>query len=130
MSEIIILEACETRRSFGVIRCVVSVLLLGLPFLGRQKITLSDERVVVEQGFWTSTRDEVEIFRIRDIVSVQTLYQRILGIGDVVIRSTSGSGGGEQVHILRGVVDPLAIREAIRSAWNDVARPKTSANLD
>jgi uncharacterized membrane protein YdbT with pleckstrin-like domain len=128
MSETTILETRETKRSYGLARGAVAVLLLGLPFLGRQRISLTSERIVIEQGFWTKTRDDVEIFRIRDVVSKQALWHRMLGIGDVVIKSTEGRT--EEMHVLRGVPDPVAVSEAIRTAWNRVARPRTATNLD
>lgn len=128
MDETTILETRETRRSYGLVRGLVAVLLLGLPFLGRQRIRLTSQRVTVEEGFWTKTRDDVEIFRIRDVVSKQALWHRLLGIGDVVIKSTEGRG--EQVNVLRGVPDPVGVSEAIRDAWNKVARPRQATILD
>jgi len=128
MSETTILETRETKRSYGLVRGAVALLLLGLPFLGRQRITVSNERVVIVQGFWTKTRDDIEVFRIRDVVSKQALWHRMLGIGDVVIKSTEGRT--EENHVLRGVPDPVGVSEAIRKAWNSVARPKAATNID
>jgi uncharacterized membrane protein YdbT with pleckstrin-like domain len=128
MTETTILETRETKRSYGLARGAVAVLLLGLPFLGRQRISVTNERVVIVQGFWTKTRDDIEVFRIRDVVSKQALWHRALGIGDVVIKSTEGRT--EEQHTLRGVPDPVAVSEAIRKAWNTVARPKAATNID
>jgi uncharacterized membrane protein YdbT with pleckstrin-like domain len=128
MAETDILTTRETKRSFGIGRGLVALLLLGLPFLGRQRIRVTTERIVIEQGFWTKTRDDVEIFRIRDVVSKQSVWNRLLGIGDVVIKATEGRT--EEQHVLRGVPDPVAVSEAIRNAWNSVARPRGTTNLD
>ncbi len=128
MAETIILETRETKRSFGLVRGTVAILLLGLPFLGRQRVTLTTERVTIEQGFWTKVRDDVELFRIRDVVSKQSLWHRMVGIGDVVMKSTEGRT--EETHVLRGVPDPVAVSEAVRNAWNASARPRQSSNLD
>ncbi len=128
MDETIILETRETKRSYGLVRGLIAVLLLGLPFLGRQRIKLTTQRIAVEQGFWTKTRDDIEIFRIRDVVSKQALWHRLVGIGDVVVKSTEGRG--EEIHVLRGVPDPIAVSEAIRNAWNAVARPRQATSLD
>jgi len=128
MDETTILETRETKRSYGLVRGSIAVLLLGLPFLGRQKITLTSQRITIQQGFWTKTRDDIEIFRIRDVTSKQALWHRLVGIGDVVIKATEGRG--EEIHVLRGVPDPLAVSEAIRAAWNAVARPRQATNLD
>ena len=128
MAETTILETRETKRSYGLVRGTVALLLLGLPFLGRQRIVLTTERITIAEGFWTKTRDDVEIFRIRDVVSKQALWHRLLGIGDVVVKSLEGRV--EETHVLRGVPDPVAVSEAIRTAWNGVARPNRSTNLD
>jgi|GEM_PF-1445222 len=127
-TETTILETRETKRSFGLVRGTVALLLLGLPFLGRQRISVTNERVTIQEGFWTKTRDDVEIFRIRDVVSKQALWHRMLGIGDVVIKSTEGRA--DEQHVLRGVPDPVGVSEAIRRAWNAAARPRHATNID
>ena len=123
--EIPLLQTYESKRSYGVVWGAVSFLLLGLPFLGRQRVTVSDQRITIQQGFWTKTRDDIEIFRIRDVVVKQNLYHRVVGIGDVVIKSMEGRT--EEQHVLKGVPGPNAVSETIRNAWNTVARPKGPA---
>jgi uncharacterized membrane protein YdbT with pleckstrin-like domain len=124
--ETLLLEVRETRRSFGLGRGLLSVLLLGLPFLGRQRIRITNERITIEQGFWTKVRDDIEIFRIRDVVVKQSLYHRLVGIGDVVVKSMEGRTTEEQ-HLLKGIAGPVEAAEVIRNAWNAVARPKAPA---
>jgi uncharacterized membrane protein YdbT with pleckstrin-like domain len=128
MAETDILVTRETKRSFGLVRGGLAVLMLGLPFLGRQRIRVTTERVIIEEGFWTKLRDDVEVFRIRDVVSKQAIWHRMFGIGDVVIKATEGRT--DEQHVLRGVPDPVAVSEAIRAAWNASGRPRTSTNLD
>ena len=128
MAETDILTTRETKRSYGIVWGLVAVLLLGLPFLGRQRIRVTSERVIIESGFWTKVRDDVEIFRIRDVVSKQALWHRMLNIGDIVIKSTEGRT--EETHVLRGVPDPVAVSEAIRGAWNAAGRPRAATNID
>ena len=121
MSETIVLETRETKRSYGPLWLVLSVLMLGLPFLGRQRITVTNERITITSGFWTKVRDDIEIFRIRDVVVKQSIYHRMLGIGDVVVKSMEGRT--EEQHLLRGVPDPVDVSEKIRTLWNRAARP-------
>ena len=121
MSEQVILETRESKRSYGVVGILLGVLGLGLPFLGRQRIRVTNERIVLESGFWTKVRDDVEVFRIRDVVVKQNIWNRMFGIGDVVVKSTEGRA--EETHTLKGVPDPVAVSEAIRTAWNRAARP-------
>jgi uncharacterized membrane protein YdbT with pleckstrin-like domain len=121
MSETIVLETRETKRSYGPLWLVLSVLMLGLPFLGRQRIRVTNERITITSGFWTKVRDDIEIFRIRDVVVKQSLWHRMLGIGDVVVKSMEGRT--EETHLLRGVPDPVDVSEKIRTLWNRAARP-------
>ena len=127
--ETILWQGRQRRRSFGLVGAGISLLLLGLPFIGRQQITITNQRVLLEEGFWTKTVDEVEIFRLRDVVLVQTLYQRIVGIGDIVIEATNGRK--LETLVIKGVTESRELRETIRNLWNDESRPRgRSANLD
>lgn len=128
MAETDILVTRESKRSYGILWGLIAILLLGLPFLGRQSIRVTTERVIIESGFWTKVRDDIEIFRIRDVVSKQALWHRLLNIGDIVIKSTEGRT--EETHILRGVPDPVRVSEAIRTAWNNAGRPRAATNID
>jgi hypothetical protein len=129
MTETVILEARETRRSYGPLWLLLSVLMLGLPFLGRQRVTVTNERITVTSGFWTKVRDDIEIFRIRDVVVKQSIWHRLTGIGDIVIKSMEGRS--EETHVLRGIADPVGVSERIRTLWNQTARPKgPAATLD
>jgi uncharacterized membrane protein YdbT with pleckstrin-like domain len=126
MSETLMLETRESKRSYGPLWLVLSVLMLGLPFLGRQRITVTNERITVTSGFWTKVRDDIEIFRIRDVVVRQSLYQRTMGIGDIVVKAMEGRS--EESHVLRGVPDPVAVSETVRTLWNRAARPTGPAS--
>jgi uncharacterized membrane protein YdbT with pleckstrin-like domain len=128
-TEQVVLAVRESKRSFGPLWIILSFLMLGLPFLGRQRITLTNERIRLEEGFWTKVRDDIEIFRIRDVVVKQNLYQRMVGIGEIVIKSMEGRT--EEQHNLRGVPDPVNVSETIRTLWNRTARPTgPAATLD
>ena len=126
MTETVILETRETKRSYGPLWLALSVVMLGLPFLGRQRIILTSERITLTQGFWTKSRDDIEIFRIRDVVVKQSLYHRLVGIGDIVVKALEGRS--EETHVLRGIADPVRVSEAIRDVWNRTARPKGPAS--
>ncbi|MBY0335751.1 MAG: PH domain-containing protein [Acetobacteraceae bacterium] len=122
MAETVLITTRETKRSYGLLRGGMAFLMLGLPFLGRQRITITDERITIEEGFWTKRRDDVEIFRIRDVVVEQDLYQRVVGVGNVVVKSVEGRT--EEKHVLRGIREPVRVSEALRDVWNRTARPR------
>ena len=95
------------------------------PFSGQNEVDLADLRemtfITLTQGFWTKLRDDIEIFRVRDVVVKQSLYHRLVGIGDIVVKAMEGRS--EETHVLRGIADPVRVSEAIRGVWNRTARP-------
>jgi hypothetical protein len=123
--ETVVMEVRESRRSSGPLWLVLGFLMLGLPFIGRQRVSISNQRIRLEQGFWTRVRDDIEIFRIRDVVVKQNLWHRLLGVGDIVIRSTEGRT--EETHVLRGLPDPDKVSDTLRSIWNSTSRPRGPA---
>ncbi|MBR0656449.1 PH domain-containing protein [Plastoroseomonas arctica] len=124
-AETMVLEVRESRRSFGLLWLILGFLMLGIPFIGRQRVAISNQRVRLEQGFWTRVRDDIEIFRIRDVVVKQNLWHRLMGVGDIVIRSTEGRT--EETHVLRGLPDPDKVSDTLRSIWNSTSRPRGPA---
>lgn len=52
------------------------------------RYTLTADTLSVTKGFLTVKESQVMLFRIRDISRVQTLGQRIFGVGTIVIDST------------------------------------------
>jgi len=61
-------------------------------FLGKPwtftRYTLTADTLSVTKGFLTVKESQVMLFRIRDISRVQTLGQRIFGVGTIVLDST------------------------------------------
>ena len=60
---------------------------LGLP-LSFTKYQVSNERIIVRHGFLKTVTDEVMVYRIMDIRLVQSLWQKIFGVGTVTLVST------------------------------------------
>lgn len=58
----------------------------GIPSFTHYKIT--DTRLIVESGVFTKKREEIRLFRIRDISLKRSFMERILKIGDVTIQAT------------------------------------------
>ena len=106
------------------------LLVWWLGFLGRQTVTITSERVLVEYGFWSKVRDDVEVFRIRDVVVTRSLLHRLLGVGNITIKATGGLGQPEEIHQLRGLPSPVTVSETIRRAWNIKGRPERTSNID
>jgi uncharacterized membrane protein YdbT with pleckstrin-like domain len=58
----------------------------GIPSFTSYKIT--DTRLIVEKGIFTKKREEIRLFRIRDISLKRNLLERMLRIGDITLHTT------------------------------------------
>lgn len=74
--------------------------------------TLTDQRMTLQRGVFTHVTDNVELYRIKDYHLTQTLMQRMLGTGTIVLRTTTDSA--PQV-MLDGMNDSAALWERIRA---------------
>ena len=64
--------------------------IFGLP-LSFTKYTLTDEKLLVKQGFLSIKEDEVRLYRITDVSFHQTLRDRIWKVGNIHICSADKS---------------------------------------
>lgn len=62
----------------------------GLPW-SFTKYALTDERLFIETGFFTSREDEVRLYRIMDVELTRTLRQKIWGLGTIRVHSSDKS---------------------------------------
>jgi hypothetical protein len=91
------------------------VLWTGRPYLSLvESYTLTTERVRVMKGLFSRGIENFELIRVQDIDFSQRLGERMLGIGDVVIR---GADTSNPEIILRNVRDPEKVYETLRRAW-------------
>jgi uncharacterized membrane protein YdbT with pleckstrin-like domain len=74
--------------------------------------TITNQRVLIEQGVFTKSVDELDLRYLDDSQFTQTFVDRILGIGDVTLISSDKTSPRTT---LRSVKDPRAVREMIRA---------------
>ena len=82
---------------------------LGLP-LSFTRYALSEDRLFLSQGFLNIKDDEVLLYRVRDIDSSRTLWQRIFGVGTINILSSDKSMPN---LVLKNIKHPLEVKELI-----------------
>lgn len=82
---------------------------LGLPW-SFTKYMLTEDRLFVEKGLLTSTLDEENLYRVRDVSVTRTLGQRIFGLGTVKVFSTDASNGETT---LESIKNPIEVKEEI-----------------
>ena len=82
---------------------------LGLP-LSFTRYRLSDDRLFLSEGFWNIKDDEVLLYRVRDIDTRRSLWQRLFGVGTVTVMSSDKT---MPTLVLKNIKDPLMVKELI-----------------
>ena len=82
---------------------------LGLP-LSFTRYSLSEDRLFLSVGFVNIKDEEVLLYRVRDINTSRTLWQRLFGVGTVTVISSDKS---MPTFELKNVKDPMAVKELI-----------------
>ena len=73
---------------------------------------ITNQRVVIEEGIFTKTVNEIDLRYVDDSQFFQGLTQRILGIGNVTLHSSDAT---TPTYMLRSVRDPRGVRELVRT---------------
>lgn len=81
----------------------------GLP-LSFTRYSLSEDRLFVSEGFLNLKDDEVLLYRVRDIDTRRSLWQRIFGVGTVTVVSSDKTMPN---LVLKNIKDPVMVKELI-----------------
>ena len=81
----------------------------GLP-LSFTRYSMSEDRLFISVGFLNIKDDEILLYRVRDIDTNRTLWQRLFGVGTV---SVSSSDKTMPTLVLQNVKDPIFVKELI-----------------
>lgn len=74
--------------------------------------TVTNQRVIVETGLTTKSVEDIDLRYVDDTQFGQRFFERLLGIGNVTIVSSDKVAPN---YVLRGIPDPRALRELIRT---------------
>jgi uncharacterized membrane protein YdbT with pleckstrin-like domain len=81
--------------------------------------TITNQRLMIEQGMLSKRVNEIDLRYVDDTQFFQRFSERLLGIGDVTLLS---SDKAFPTTVLRGIQDPRAVREMIRSRAYQVSQ--------
>ena len=81
----------------------------GLP-LSFTRYSMSEDRLFISVGFLNIKDDEILLYRVRDIDTSRTLWQRLFGVGTVSVMSSDKT---MPTLVLKNVKDPLFVKELI-----------------
>lgn len=82
---------------------------LGMP-LSFTRYAMSDDRLFTSVGFLSIRDDEVLLYRVRDIDTTRSLWQRLFGVGTVTVMSSDKT---MPTLVLKNIKDPVAVKEMI-----------------
>ena len=81
----------------------------GMP-ISFTRYRLSEDRLFLSVGFLNIKDDEILLYRVRDIATTRTLWQRIFGVGTVTVVSSDKT---MPTLVLQNVKDPMFVKELI-----------------
>ncbi len=81
----------------------------GMP-LSFTRYALSDDRLFLSVGFLNVKDEEVLLYRVRDITTSRSLWQRICGVGTVTVASSDKS---QPVVVLKNIKKPMEVKELL-----------------
>jgi hypothetical protein len=86
----------------------------GRPFLSiSTHYIITNQRVRIIQGILGKDREDIELIRIQDIDQSQSVRERFLNVGDIIIR---GHDTSQPKAILNNIPDPQTVHELLRKA--------------
>jgi uncharacterized membrane protein YdbT with pleckstrin-like domain len=74
---------------------------------------LTTQRIRVRQGIFSKRTDELELYRVRDVTVFEPFWQRLFGLGSIVITTMDTSTPS---LTLEALPDAQATREHLRAA--------------
>ena len=81
----------------------------GLP-ISFTRYALSDDRLFTSVGFLNIKDDEILLYRVRDIDTSRSLWQRLFGVGTVTVMSSDKT---MPTLVLKNIKDPIFVKELI-----------------
>lgn len=82
---------------------------MGMP-LSFTRYALSEDRLFLSVGLLNVKDDEVLLYRVRDISTKRSLWQRLFGMGTITVISSDKS---HSMLVLKNVKNPLMVKELL-----------------
>jgi len=83
----------------------------GMP-LSFTRYALSEDRLFLSVGFLNIQDEEILLYRIRDISSHRSLWQRMCGVGTVTVTSSDKT---HPTLVLKNIKHPLDVKEMLHN---------------
>lgn len=83
----------------------------GMP-LSFTRYAMSEDRLFTSVGFLNIRDDEILLYRVRDIDTARSLWQRLFGVGTVTVVSSDKT---MPALVLKNIKNPVHVKELIHS---------------
>lgn len=84
-------------------------LLFGLPWTFT-KYSLTENRLMIDTGFFTTVTDEVRLYRINDLSLKRSLFQKMGNMGTITVNSYDKTMGNFEI---KNIKNPLEVKEKL-----------------
>lgn len=88
----------------------------GMP-LSFTRYALSEDRLFLSVGFFSVKDEEILLYRIRDINTSRSIWQRICGVGTITVVSSDKSMPSA---VLKNVKHPMEVKELLHQQVEDM----------
>ena len=88
---------------------------LGMP-LSFTRYAISEDRLFLSVGFWSIKDEEVLLYRIRDIQTKRSLWQRLFGVGTVTVVSSDKT---MPTLTMKNIKKPVEVKELLHRQVED-----------
>lgn len=88
----------------------------GMP-ISFTRYALSEDRLFLSEGFLNIKDDEILLYRVRDIDTSRNLWQRMFGVGTVIVLSSDKSMPN---LVLKNIKDPVMVKELIHKQVEEI----------
>ena len=88
---------------------------LGMP-LSFTRYAMSKDRLFFSVGFLSIRDEEVLLYRVRDISVKRSLWQRIFGVGSIIVCSSDKT---TPVFTLKNIKQPMDVKEELHTHVED-----------
>lgn len=85
---------------------------VGMP-LSFTRYKLTEDRLFVETGFFSTKYEEIVLYRIKDISLKRTLWQKLCGVGTITVQSSDKT---TPLLLIKNVKKSFAVKELLHES--------------
>lgn len=91
---------------------IVAIFLYGYFFAVTTQYECTSERLIIRKGLFVRTEDEIELYRVIDVVQGANIFQMLMGVGHVTVKNTDQTG----TTTIASITSSAKVRNVIRTA--------------